>query len=175
METIPKRHRGPHHSVRPGLSPYFDAGVSSPAMGSSAKAPLPRAEVTSRCLGKGCILQLREGEDVCRLRSLRAASSFPLQPSLDPTAALTGEQLLQEAQISWQGWQRGARVVALVTLVVPSRLCWLWAKMKGNVPEQPQAICHCHVGCQPRLCSLWKNSCFRKCNESKSEGGNWRL
>lgn len=102
-------------------------------------------------------------------------AAVPKSSVLIPTAALPGEQLLQEAQISWQGWQRGARVAALVTLVVPGRLCWLWAKMKGNVPEQPQATCHCYVGCQPRLCSLWKNSCFRKCNESKSEGGNWRL
>lgn len=138
-------------------------------MDSSAKAPLPRVEVISRCLGRRCILQLEEGEGACRLQSLRAAFSFPLQPSLESSCCR------RHTQISWQGWQRGARVAALVMLVVAGRLCWLWAKMKENVPEQPQAIRLCYVGCQPRLCSLWKNSCFRKCNKSKSKGGNWRL
>lgn len=75
----------------------------------------------------------------------------------------------------WQnGWHDGdARV--LVILVVPGRPCWVCAKIKWEVLGQPQANCLYYICCRLWLCSLCKNSCFLKQNESKPRGGKHKL
>ena len=59
----------------------------------------------------------------------------------------------------------------LVTLVVPGRPCRVCAEIKQDVLGQPQATCPCGTCCWLGLCSLCKNSCFPKWNESKAKGG----
>lgn len=71
----------------------------------------------------------------------------------------------------WRGcWYDGDAGV-LVTLVVPGRPCRVCAEIKQDVLGQPQATCPCGTCCWLGLCSLCKNSCFPKWNESKAKGG----
>ena len=75
----------------------------------------------------------------------------------------------------WRGCWCDADAWVLVTLVVPGRLCRVCPEIKGDVLRQLQATCPCGTCCWLGLCSLRKNSCFLKWNESKAKGGKQKL